>query len=665
MREACDEPAIGAFSCVNCCLPSCGSTMQFPHASGPPDKSPPERSSPAHSVLRGSERATPQSLSTLLLNGLRQHPDKAAIVHAQGVTTYAQLTTQAAAIARTLTDQGHSPGTRVAVLQPRDQLLVPTLVGILWAQCAYVPLDPGYPTQRLRSTLDHAGVGLLMGPAKLTTTIAGALPTLDPASCDSSPKRGAELDELNLLTLKDGNAELPANLIYTSGTTGIPKGVVVPRSALANLLANLQCVPGISASDRVLGLSTIVFDIHTLELLATLCASATIVLADEEVAANPTALLALINAHDVTLVQATPSMWGLLVAAGLGPRPHTRGVAGGERLPPALAATLTEQLATLWNMYGPTEATVYATAHQCTPQQNVTIGQPLANVTVAVIDSNRLLLPVGEVGELAIAGVGLASGYWQDSATTEERFIPLAAGAGSERFYLTGDQAFIDQQGNVHCNGRLDQQIKLRGHRVELSEIEHALLAHDALSEAACAVHSYGPADDRLVAYYTNPEVAVASLRTHLTAQLPAYMVPQQYVHVASLPRLPSGKLNRPALPRPLQRNTTQSRTQQQNSAERDLLGGLWQELLGGEYPAATDNFIDCGGHSLLALKLIQEVATDRGKDLPVSMMVLENFSTLVHHLDTQQDAQLFNLSKTQPSLLKRLRLWLNSGSKE
>lgn len=630
---------------------------------------PPSGSAADRAVVSGPCVHSPV-LAELLSGKNAAWSTKTAVAHASGELTYAQLDGQADLIAFGLAAKGIQPGDRVGVLLRRDALLIPSLLALLRMGVAYVPVDVTYPVQRIRSTLVHAQVSGVLCNADLMQELGVKVSAMqfDPAELIAQPAADGAAVGVAAATPLPIEDLMLASLIYTSGTTGEPKGVSVSRAAMANLLVGLQATPGVHEGDRVLGLSTIAFDIHVLELLAPLTCGATVVLADDMTCANPGRLLRLISQAKVTLVQATPSMWGVLLSAGLPALPLTRGVAGGERLAPATAHALSERLERCWNMYGPTEATVYTTAHSLSKQNRVSIGVPLANITVAIVtpaDSVALgakptVKRVGERGELAISGAGLAAGYWQNPQGTAERFIALDIAQQPVRAYLTGDLAYIDGDGNVHCEGRLDQQVKLRGHRIELSEIEHAMVAHPDLSEAACCVHSFTAQDERLVAYHTNSELTEAQLRSFIAEQLPPYMVPQRFLRVPELPRLASGKLDRAALPRPQHRSTsrnlgvttTTAGAGSAPSAERQALTNGWQQVLGGDVPGNHDNFMDQGGHSLLALALVQAVFEATGKELPLRLLVLEDFSMLVTYLEhdapiTNELSALSNTSKS------------------
>lgn len=597
-----------------------------------------------------------QTLDTLLHAGLQTSPEKAAVIHRTGELSYAELHGHANAIAAALLARGVTQGDRVGVLLRRDARLVASLLAILKIGAAYVPLDSSFPIARLRATLEHAEVACLLGSAEFTEPL---YPIQKNSPTVFDPESVLEQQTVDALPALPYIDTLSANLIYTSGTTGEPKGVNVSRAAMANLLVALQTVPGLKPEDRVLGLSTIAFDIHALELLAPLTTGATIVLADDQAISQPSVLLELIQQQQVTLIQATPSMWGVLLGAGLPELPQARGVAGGERLAPAIALELNRRLNRCWNMYGPTEATVYTTAKLLEPNSKVSIGEPLSNIAIAVLqidehDSdaeeatnnntsivqplNRRVVECGELGELAILGAGLADGYWQDPAASSARFVTLLVDNQPRRAYLSGDLGFIDRDGNVQCEGRIDQQIKLRGHRIELTEIEHALLTHPELNETACSVHSYAQDDNRLVAYHTNDSLTPSELREFIADRLPAYMVPQRFTYLPQLPRLPSGKLDRQSLPRP--NLVVESPSQLANtsiSADHRVLMTSWEALLGTGTPGASDNFMDQGGHSLLAWRFVQEIETQTGKVLPLRLVILENFNALVTYLESQE----------------------------
>uniref|UniRef100_UPI00131D2171 amino acid adenylation domain-containing protein n=2 Tax=Streptomyces TaxID=1883 RepID=UPI00131D2171 len=334
-----------------------------------------------------------------------------------------------------------------------------------------------------------------------------------------------------------------AYVLYTSGSTGNPKGVVVPHRALANFLLALRDLVGSTDRDRWLALTSLSFDISALELYLPLATGGRVVVADTPTSRDATALAALVRDEGVTHVQATPSGWRLLLTGDL-PQGLTA-LCGGEPLPPALATTLRARVTRLLNMYGPTETTIWSTAWDIPPHPaRVTIGTPLANTTVRVLDAHDTPTPVGVPGELLIGGTGLADGYHHRPDLTAERFTTL----DGQRFYRTGDIVRRLPDGTLDYHGRTDDQLKLRGHRIEPGEIATALETHPHIRQAVVTVH-----DENLLAYYvpTQPAPVTTELRDHLTARLPGYMVPTTYIPLTALPLTPNGKIDRKALPHP------------------------------------------------------------------------------------------------------------------
>ncbi|NEC47809.1 amino acid adenylation domain-containing protein, partial [Actinospica acidiphila] len=411
-----------------------------------------------------------------------------------------------------------------------------------------------------------------------------------------------------------------AYVIYTSGSTGRPKGVTVTQAALVNFLTAMQDRFALTEYDRLVAVTTVGFDIAGLELFLPLLHGAQVVLAPREVVRDPAALLALVRESGARLMQATPSLWQALAEAG-GVPAGLRVLVGGEALPASLARTLAEGGRTVTNLYGPTETTVWSTAADITDE--VTIGGPIANTRLYVLDAGLRPVPVGVAGELYIAGAGLARGYHRRPALTSERFVADPYGPAGTRMYRTGDLVRRTASGELEYLGRTDFQVKVRGFRIELGEIETVIADHPDLARAAVVVREDSPGDQRIVAYAV--PVAARSgphhslLRKYAAASLPEYMVPAAFVTLDELPLTPNGKLDRAALPAPsygLEHAGRAPRTPQE-----EILCGLFAEVLGVPRVAVDEDFFSRGGHSLLALRLMTRVRATLGVDLPVRQL--------------------------------------------
>jgi len=553
-------------------------------------------------------------------------PARIALETDAGLLSYAQLEERANRIAQLLRGHGVRRGALVGIALDRGPDMLAALLGILKSGAGYVPLDPGFPAERLSYMAADAGL------AALVTTRAHAVnfdlrgrPVL---LLDEQAQALAAASAERLRDDDDGaRPEDPAYVIYTSGSTGRPKGVVVPHRAVANFLRSMAREPGLAAHDRLLAVTTLSFDIAVLELLLPLAVGARIVLADRETAGDGMALRALLERSGATAMQGTPSSWRLLVDAGWRGTPEFKALCGGEPMAPALATALLSRCGSLWNMYGPTETTVWSTCARILPADagqppDIHIGRPVANTTVWILDRHGELCPYGVPGEICIGGEGVASGYLGRPELTRERFIAdrhSSRSAAPGLLYRTGDRGRWRADGNLEHLGRLDHQVKVRGYRIEPGEIEANLATHPSIARALVLVREDRPGDQRLVAYVVaHPDTPVddAALRTHLKDLLPAYMLPQHFVVLDALPLLPNGKVDRNALPQPASAGDAAIVAKAGTSPSVDprvrYLAGIWSELLG--FPAgADDNFFELGGHSMLAGQMASRVERETG----------------------------------------------------
>ena len=541
-----------------------------------------------------------------------------AVIDAEREWTYAELFERAHRIAHCLRQRGVKPGDFVGLCLPRSGELLAALLGVLEAGAGYVPLDPYFPLQRLRDMVEDAGLVLLLADRENAARLAvDALPTLlldgDAAAIEAAPPTPLGLGF---------EADAPAYVIYTSGSTGKPKGVVVLQRGVCNFLRSMADAPGLAARDTLLAVTTLSFDIAVLELLLPLYVGGRVVIARREDAVDGAVLRGLIERHAVSVMQATPGTWHLLLESGFRPPAGFRALCGGEALSPALAERLLGAgVAELWNMYGPTETTIWSTVARIQDPDAISVGRPIDNTVVRILDEQGQQRGIGEPGELCIGGAGVARGYHARTELTAERFIADAFGGPGERLYRTGDLAAWNADGTLHHMGRLDHQVKLRGYRIELGEIEAALERLPEIARAAVLVQNFGPLDDRLVAFVAaQPGHAIprlAALRRALGERLPDYMLPQQICELPALPQLPNGKIDRKALvTAPIDAPTPADATPPSLSAPPaatgdDLSASIAAEmarLLQHESVDPTQNFFELGGHSLLAAQLASAV---------------------------------------------------------
>lgn len=543
-------------------------------------------------ILRGPDAEIPD-----LLTMFRDAAAESALVCAKtgAVINGGDLHDRALTLARRLRARPElADGAPLAICLPRGPQMVVALLAALHAGIPYIPLDPTHPPERRATILSDAGAGLILAQ---NADLAGC-PVLSPDDLEHAPE--AELP--------DPDPDRIAYVIFTSGSTGRPKGVPVTHRALSNLIASMADAPGMARNNRMLALTTIAFDIAALELFLPLATGATLVLSDAETVASPERLAEAIDRHAITHLQATPATWQLLISSGWVGNSRLVALSGGEALPSDLGRELMSRTGSLWNMYGPTETTIWSAARRLEDADlvgpNASIGTPVANTSLRVVDVYGATLPAGLPGELAIGGAGLSPGYWLRPDLTQERFISR----NGERLYLTGDRVWLESSGTLTFLGRLDHQIKLNGYRIEPGEIEAALRAQSGIKEAL--VLSDGT---RLIAYCRTDGAMpdMASLREELAKQLPAYMVPTAVVELDVFPLNPNGKIDRARLPKPDPAVSGGSRPPE-TPAEQILLE-IWSEVLGRNDLGVSDNFFEIGGASVSAMQIASRA---RGKGL-------------------------------------------------
>lgn len=559
------------------------------------------------------------SVMDLVSAQARATPGAIAVAGGERRLTYEELLARSGRLAAHLQSLGAAPGMRVGVAVGRDADLPVALLGILRTGAAYVPVDPGYPAERVRFMLDAGGIGLL-----LTQRDALArLPAFDgQVVCLDDWEAIARAPEVPA-PVTHGPAGL-MYVIFTSGSTGVPKGVQVTHANVINMLRGMAERPGLAPGEALLAVTTLSFDIAVLELFLPLVVGGTVVVAPAEAVGDGQRLRELIEAHDVTTMQATPATWRLLLAAGWTGGPRFRALVGGEALPADLAPALARTVGQAWNMYGPTETTVWSTCAAVTADGPIRIGSPIANTTCHVCNAAGTPLPVGVPGELLIGGDGVTPGYLGRDDLTAERYVEGPAASG--RCYRTGDRVRRHPDGALEYLSRLDGQVKVRGFRIEVGEVEAVLARHAAVAEAAVLARAFGPADVRLVAYVRRaPQASLSAteLRQHARRWLPDYMVPSVITEVDALPRTPNGKLDRRALPDPLGAAERHGTVVAPRTERERLLAGICARALGTPAVSMTANFFDAGGHSLLAVQVLAELEAATGVRLHPRDLIL------------------------------------------
>ncbi|MEH2354881.1 amino acid adenylation domain-containing protein [Nostoc sp.] len=550
-------------------------------------------------------------------------PSDIAVIFENRQLTYQELNNRANQLAHYLQQLGVKPDVIVGICVERSIEMVVGLLAIMKAGGAYMPLDPAYPKERLAFTLADSQVSVLLVDAHLVNDLPAHSAKL---VCIDDSTAFADYSLKNVVS--NANPQDLAYVIYTSGSTGKPKGVQIPHSAVVNFLTTMRQTPGLVKEDILLSVTTLSFDIAALELYLPLIVGARLVLVNREVTTDSNQLIKQLVSNGVTVMQATPATWRMLVAAGWENQNTMKILCGGEALDSSLAYQLLERGQEVWNLYGPTETTIWSAVQKVNYQEQQhgvsSIGRPIANTQFYILDSHQKLVPVGVPGELHIGGAGLARGYWNRPELTEEKFIPSPFESG-KRLYKTGDLARYLTDGKIEFLGRIDHQVKIRGFRIELGEIEALLEQHPQVRETVVVAREDIPNDCRLVAYLVNHENAppsVNELREFLKEKLPEYMLPSAFVVLDALPLTPNGKVDRRALPVPenLRPELTASFQPPQSEMEQQI-AKFWQEVLHLDRVGIHDNFFELGGHSLLTVQVNKKLREILQRDISVVTM--------------------------------------------
>ena len=589
-------------------------------------------------------------------------PNAVAMEFAGETLTYGELNQKANQLAHYLRQVGVSKEKLVGFCVERSPLMLVGLLAVFKAGGAYLPLDPAYPQERLTFILNDARVSLLLTESAFLKNNDN----LDiPAVCldiDAGAIAQHSTENLHLpLTLED-----LAYVIYTSGSTGKPKGVLIPHQGLTNCLTAYCQTLKLSGGDTFLALATLSFDIAALELYLPLILGDRLILASREIATDGRQLLELLQASPITIMQATPVTWQMLLAAGWEGKKHLKILCGGEAMSPELAKRLLPRCEKLWNIYGPTETTLWAALRKIESTTGVIpIGRPIANTQFYILDQQLQPVPIGIPGELHIGGAGLGWCYLNRPELTAERFIsnPFNQSYGegqrskiSERLYKTGDLVRYLSEGTIEFIGRIDYQIKLRGFRIELGEIEAVLNQQPAVKEAVVMAREDSPGDKQLVAYVVqNPtnkgseELAkswqteqISQFRSFLGERLPRYMIPSAFVMLEALPLTPNRKVDRRSLPAPeMARSQTTTYIAPRTAIETEL-ARIWTQILGVEIISIDDNFFDLGGHSLMATRIISQIRSTFQLELPLlSIFEAPTISWLAKRIEMATETEL------------------------
>ncbi|GMG87746.1 non-ribosomal peptide synthetase [Biformimicrobium ophioploci] len=567
--------------------------------------------------LNNTEREFPVSftVSELVERKVEQEPQAIAVVGIDETLTYATLNGRANQLAAYLQTHGVKPETLIGVCMDRTSYLIVALLAVQKAGAAFVPIDPEFPRDRIQMMLDDAKVDLLLSDRKNRRVLDNAPAPVVEVGAEASIFQSGETSNL----AQPGTPDNLAYIIYTSGSTGKPKGVQITQRALVNFLSAMQQAPGISTKDVIQGVTTVCFDIAMLEIFLPLVSGARLVFSDRETATNPQKLAASIEQHDITMMQATPVTWRLLLQSGWQGNPEFRVLCGGEAMGEDLAEQLLARKLEVWNLYGPTETTIWSAVERISdPVQARYIGAPIANTQFLILGRNDVLQPFGVPGELHIGGEGLARGYLDRPELNADKFVSSEL-VPARRLYRTGDLAVRNAEGRIEFLGRMDNQVKVNGFRIETGEIEVALARLEDVIEVAVVARDID-SEKRLVAYIVTGSGELpdpANLRTELRKTLPVYMIPGYYVAMDSLPKTQNNKVDRKGLPEPRENLLQEATVDASNDYEREILS-IAADILARRDLGINHNMFELGGHSLSATRLNSRIRERFQVDLPV-----------------------------------------------
>ncbi|MDN3638516.1 amino acid adenylation domain-containing protein [Simiduia curdlanivorans] len=589
-------------------------------------------------LIRWNETSVPtpaaQSLPELFANSCARTPEAIAVVNGDSKLSYVELEQRANQVANYLISQGIKAGDYVAISLTRSVNLLVGLLGVIKTGATYVPLDPDYPNDRLLYMLEQSHASLLVSESGLTHS-------LPDYSCQ---RINIDIDWPAIAACESMQMNYPPAtslmyVIFTSGSTGLPKGVQISHGAVTNFLTAMALRPGIHSSDKLLAVTTLSFDISVLELFLPLTVGATVVLASKDDTSDGHRLKRLLHEYQVTVMQATPSTWRMLLASGWEGGGDFKALCGGEAFPRDLASALLARAGAVWNMYGPTETTVWSTCYKIDADiDSIPIGQPIGNTQCYVLNDALKLQPIGVPGELYIGGDGVATGYLGQADLTAQRFIddmfrPSVVGA---KLYRTGDLVRWREDGNLEYLNRVDTQVKIRGFRIELEEIEQILLKLEQVERCVVTVEELSDMDKRLVGYVQfvkDLHLTTSEIRRYLRAHLPEYMVVQHVVDISSMPLTPNGKVDRKALPSPFAQVSEVNEFIAPTSDAEKVLAQIWENAIGIARVSADANFFELGGHSMLALQVRSKIEESFGVQITTQDLMLDSLAQLAAKL--------------------------------
>ncbi|WP_047245794.1 type I polyketide synthase [Maribacter thermophilus] len=549
------------------------------------------------------------------------NPERTAIEFHGEKTTFHEFDQKSNQLANYLLSIGTKPGDLIGVCLPRSGDVLITFIAIMKCGATYVPLDPAHPSHRLEFMLSDSDAKFLITTTELSEIFSSdhkkilkdqSIEKIEEFSTDS-PKIAVAMDTL-------------VYMIYTSGSTGQPKGVPISHKNLVNVLCSMIDEPGITEEDRILAINIFSFDMCGVEIYAPLVKGACIVMADNDMVLDNHVLLNIIINEKITFMQATPTRWQLILNAGWGQRVNLKALTGGEPISKKLANELLDRCTSVWNMYGPTETTIWSSLKRIERDDEIiTVGKSIANTAIYILGKNGELVPSGTIGEIAIAGTGTAIGYWKRPDLTEEKFIENTFQPEKGKvLYKTGDLGKILPNGEIQCLGRIDQQVKVRGHRIELGEIEAFIDKLPHIQKSIVVVNTSMTGEPQLVSYIKSDKKLkdMPDFHKKIREMLPDYMVPSFYVQVDEFSKTASGKIDRNALPEPkYERPDYLAPFVKPSTKYQKLIAEVWLEVLRIPSIGIDDNFFEIGGTSILGQKAIVILQKKLNTSIPITKL--------------------------------------------
>lgn len=627
-----------------------------------------ERKQLVHEVNETVQPLPAVSLPTLFEKQVAENPEATALLYQGKTLSYRQLNQQVNRFTNLLIEKGIGPEQFVALVLPRSADMVIAMLAVLKAGAAYLPIDPDYPADRVEFMLSNAQPTYIVTDKVTSKQLDYSninLLILDDEQTTKTLKIYSD-ENVDLTTIYGPRHVLnPVYMIYTSGSTGKPKGVVISSEGLINFLLSMKQQFSLSTDDCLLAVTTIAFDISVLEIFLPLISGASCVISRKEDIKDPKTLTNMMHEHNITIMQATPTLWQALSSSYPEKLRGLRVLVGGEALSRELKDKLQDLECEVTNLYGPTETTIWSSSLKLNPEEKGVprIGFPIWNTEMYVLDNSLQPVPEGVIGDLYIGGKGLAHGYLGRMDLTAERFVANPYGEKGSRMYRTGDLVRWHKDGSLEYISRSDYQVKIRGFRIEVGEIETALTSHSEVAQAAVIVREDIKEDKRLVAYLvpTTSKLDLKSLRNYINKRLPDYMIPSAFVVMDELPLTSNGKLNRRNLPAPNIEAMVTNRGPR--TPQEEIISDLFSEVLGVSNIGIDDSFFELGGHSLLASKLMMRIRDSFGIELGISQIFeTPTIAGLASQLDKGQSKRppIEKISRPEriPLSFAQRRLW-------